>query len=136
MATDLVISNGQIFTPGFAILNAPQPGTPLGGETLHISLDVTANGELPLSLEEDSPSRIHNITVFLYSYDTGRNFTVTNGTAGEDDASLGNILEQESGSTVKHIDWVWPECLVGNGEPDSEDSDRGAYNVSSPRDPV
>lgn len=24
-------SNGQIFTPGFAVLDAPQPGTPLGG---------------------------------------------------------------------------------------------------------
>jgi hypothetical protein len=28
---EFIISNGQIFTPGFAVLNAPQPGTPLGG---------------------------------------------------------------------------------------------------------
>ena len=131
MAGEFVTQNGQIFTPGFAVLNAPQPGTPLGGETLHVSLDVTANGELPLTADDDSPSRIHNITVFLYSYDTGRNFTVTNGTAGRDEASLGNIMEQEAGSTVKHIDWVWPECLVGDGEPNGEGSDRGAYNVSA-----
>ena len=91
---------------------------------------MTANGQLPLPpLDDDSPSQIHNITVFLYSYDTGRNFTVTNGTAGEGDASLGNIMEQEPGSTVKHIDWVWPDCLVGDGQPDGDDSDRGAYNV-------
>ncbi|KAI3343180.1 hypothetical protein F4824DRAFT_444759 [Ustulina deusta] len=31
LAADFVISGGQIFTPGFAILDAPQPGTPLGG---------------------------------------------------------------------------------------------------------
>ena len=30
-AHNLTIHNGQIFTPGFAVLNAPQPGTPLGG---------------------------------------------------------------------------------------------------------
>lgn len=28
---EFVTYNGQIFTPGFAVLNAPQPGTPLGG---------------------------------------------------------------------------------------------------------
>lgn len=30
-AAIFTIANGQIFTPGFAILDAPQPGTPLGG---------------------------------------------------------------------------------------------------------
>lgn len=101
-------------------------------DTLHISLDVTANGQLPLPpLEADSPSQIFNITVFLYSYTTGRNFTVSNGTAaGEDDAGLANIMEQEPGSTVKHINWAWPDCLVGDGQPEGDDSDRGAYNAS------
>lgn len=75
---------------------------------------------------------IHNITVFLYSYDTGRNFTITNGTRGRDGASLGDIMKQQESSTVKHIDWIWPSCLVGNGQPDDEDSDRGVYNVSRP----
>ena len=101
-------------------------------ETLHISLDVTANGQLALPpFENDDPSQIFNITVFLHSYDTGRNFTVSNGTAGSDDASLGDIMSQEDGSTVKHIDWVWPDCLVGDGEADGDDSDRGQYNVSN-----
>jgi hypothetical protein len=31
LAANFTIFNGQIFTPGFAILDAPQPGTPLGG---------------------------------------------------------------------------------------------------------
>ena len=30
-AQSFVISNGQIYTPGFAIVDAPQPGTPEGG---------------------------------------------------------------------------------------------------------
>jgi len=30
-ATNFTIINGQIFTPGLAIVDAPQPNTPLGG---------------------------------------------------------------------------------------------------------
>lgn len=91
---------------------------------------MTANGKLPLELADDSPSRIYTIDVFLYSYDTGRNLTVTNGTASANNASLGDIMQQEPGSTVKHINWVWPSCLVGDGQPaDDDDSDRGQYNV-------
>ncbi|KEY65591.1 hypothetical protein S7711_09251 [Stachybotrys chartarum IBT 7711] len=118
---EFVTYNGQIFTPGFAC-QLP--------ETLHISLDVTANGQLPLELEEDSSSRIHEITVFLYSYETGRNFTVSNATDSDTVDGLGSVMAQEPGSTVKHINWVWPDCLVGNGQPNSDDSDRGAYNIS------
>lgn len=92
---------------------------------------MTANGQLPLELEEDSPSRIHEITVFMYSYETGRNFTVSNATDSDTVDGLGSIMAQEPGSTVKHINWVWPDCLVGNGQPNSDGSDRGAYNVSS-----
>lgn len=132
-ALDFTIFNGQIFTPGFAILDAPQPGTPLGGDTIEVALDVTANGKLQLPpYGDDSPSRINNITIFLYSYDTGRNFTITNGTASTNDVSLGDIMQSESGSTVKHVKWTWPVCLIGDGKPDSADSDRGAYNVRLP----
>lgn len=131
LAADFVISNGQIFTPGFAVLDAPQPGTPLGGDTIEVALDVSANGKLNLPpYDPDSPSLIHNITIFLYSYETGRNFTITNGTASENDASLGDIMLSEPGSTVKHVKWTWPDCLIGDGKPDSSDSDRGDYNIS------
>ncbi|KAK7746164.1 hypothetical protein SLS62_009454 [Diatrype stigma] len=131
LALDFTIAGGQIFTPGFAILDAPQPGTPLGGDTIEIALDVSANGKLSLApYDEDSPSQIYSITLFLYSYETGRNFTITNGTASADDATLGDIMASEPGSTVKHVKWNWPECLIGDGPPDTSDSDRGAYNIS------
>lgn len=91
---------------------------------------MTANGKLPLDDDsKDSSSRIFNITMFLYSYDTGKNLTISNGTATANNASLGEIMAQEPGSTVKHVNWVWPDCLVGNGQPSGKDSDRGTYNV-------
>ncbi|KAI0200279.1 hypothetical protein F4808DRAFT_429283 [Astrocystis sublimbata] len=130
-AADFVTSNGQIFTPGFAVLDAPQPNSPLGGDTIEVALDVSANGKLNLPpYDPDSASLIHNITIFLYSYDTGRNFTITNGTASENDATLGDIMLSEPGSTVKHVKWTWPDCLIGDGQPDGPDSDRGNYNIS------
>jgi hypothetical protein len=30
-ALNFTVSNGQIYTPGLVIVDAPQPGTPLGG---------------------------------------------------------------------------------------------------------
>ncbi|EGY22717.1 hypothetical protein VD0002_g977 [Verticillium dahliae] len=130
-AQNFTINNGQIYTPGLAILNAPQPGTPLGGENLHVSLDVTTNGEIPLPpYADDSPSGIFNITMFLSSYVTGRNFTISNGTATENNHTLGPIMLQEPGSTVKHVNWLFPRCLVGDGQPSGDDSDRGLYNIS------
>ncbi|KAF4455482.1 hypothetical protein F53441_2272 [Fusarium austroafricanum] len=123
LAQNFTISNGQIFTPGFVVLDAPQPNTPMGG-------DVTANGKLPLPPhDEDDDNQIFSIEMFLYSYTTGRNFTISNGTATANNASLGEIMAQEPGGTVKHINWVWPDCLVGDGEPKGG-SDRGVYNIS------
>ncbi|KAL1896151.1 hypothetical protein Sste5346_004893 [Sporothrix stenoceras] len=131
-AVNFTISNGQIFTPGFVIVDAPQPGTPLGGDFLQVAIDVTADGKLPLpvNLASKSPSIIHNITMFLYSYDTKHNFTISNGTETGNGASLGPIMLQEITSTVKHVNWVWPDCLVGNGQPIALDSARGVYNIS------
>jgi len=95
-------------------------------------LDVSTNGRMPLPpYTFDSPSKIHNITIFLYSYDTGRNFTITNGTASANNASLGDVMFQEPGSTVKHVKWMWPDCFVGDGQPTEVNSARGVYNVSA-----
>ncbi|KAL2812594.1 hypothetical protein BJX63DRAFT_240633 [Aspergillus granulosus] len=146
--TNFTIVNGQIYTPGLAIVNAPQPYTPLGGDTLHISLDVSGNGQLSLTPDDDEPTRFHEITIFLTSSETERNFTVSNGTVPEilpfssdsdsDSSSnqtafttayTGPILSLEPGSTVKHINWVWPECFVGNGDSDDQGA-RGTYNIS------
>ncbi|KAH7035314.1 uncharacterized protein B0I36DRAFT_90942 [Microdochium trichocladiopsis] len=130
-AQEFTIANGQIFTPGPAVLDAPQPGTPLGGQLLEVALDVSANGRLQLPpYPADTPSRIHNITIFLQSYVTGRNFTITNATASAGNASLGDIMLSEPGSTVKHVKWIWPDCLMGNGPPATAESDRGRYNIS------
>ncbi|QPC74962.1 hypothetical protein HYE68_005714 [Fusarium pseudograminearum] len=132
LADNFTISNAQIFTPGFVVLDAPQPYTPLGGDTLHVAIDVTANGKLPLPSNDNDnndDNQIFSIEMFLYSYVTGRNFTISNGTASANNASLGEIMAQEPGSTVKHVNWVWPDCLVGDGAPEG-DSDRGVYNIS------
>lgn len=64
----------------------------------------------------------------MYSYTTGLNFTVSNGTNAT--GTVGVIMEQEPGSTVKHVKWTWPSCLAGDGQPTSEDSARGIYNIS------
>ncbi len=41
-------------------------------------------------------------------------------------------MYSEPGSTVKHVKWVWPDCLVGEGDPSKGlgKTDRGVYNVS------
>ncbi len=92
---------------------------------------MSTDGKLPLppQLSPDSPSQIFNITIFLYSYDTGKNFTLSNGTASANNASLGEIMLQEPGSTVKHVNWNWPDCLVGDGQPKDLGNARGVYNV-------
>lgn len=125
------IVNGQIYTPGIALVDAPQPNTPLGGDFLQVALDVTSDGQLELPPYPSNPnSAIWNITIFLSSYTTGKNFTISNGTATANNASLGEIMAQEPSSTVKHVNWVWPDCLVGNGPPSDNSSARGAYNIS------
>lgn len=125
---NFTISNGQIYTPGFVVVDSPQPGTPLGGSQIEVAIDVTANGILPLDAAIESPSRINNITIFMYSYDTGRNFTISNGTTTS--STYGPIMQQETSSTVKHVKWTWPSCLAGDGQPTTEDSARGIYNIS------
>ena len=99
---------------------------------LQVAIDVTSDGQLQLPPYPSNPtSAIYNITIFLSSYTTGYNFTISNGTATANNASLGEIMAQEPGSTVKHVNWLWPDCLVGDGSNNS--SPRGAYNVSCTR---
>jgi len=107
-----------------------------GPENLHIALDVSANGRLNLPpYSPESPTQIHNVSIFLYSYTTGRNFTITNVTTSNGGA-VGDIMSQEPGSTVKHINWRWPDCLVGDGQPRTLDDVRGAYNVRTTNFPA
>ncbi|KFY36775.1 hypothetical protein V495_07611 [Pseudogymnoascus sp. VKM F-4514 (FW-929)] len=137
---NFTIINGQIFTPGLAIVDAPQPNTPLGGDILQVAIDVSGDGKLGLPPYEDSaPSQLHAITLFLTSYTTGLNLTIANGTAlpaTSSNSEDGVVMNQESGSTVKHVNWLWPACLAGDGKPKTQGlvseggSARGAYNVS------
>jgi hypothetical protein len=99
-------------------------------DLLEVALDVSSDGQLQLPpFPDNAPSAIWNITLFLSSYTTGKNFTISNGTATGGNASLGEVMLQEPGSTVKHVKWVWPDCLVGDGQPQNDSSARGLYNV-------
>jgi hypothetical protein len=90
--------------------------------------------------------------MFLFSTVTGINLTISNGTSsgwrnnpdvgadlqcgsnttqGFQNAGCQEIMEQEPGSTVKHVNWAWPDCFVGNGGNQfSNGIVRGSYNVS------
>ncbi|KAJ5221965.1 uncharacterized protein N7469_010852 [Penicillium citrinum] len=97
-----------------------------------VAIDVSGNGQVPWppSTDPDADTRLRNITLFLTSQSQSYNFTISNGTIPSDNSSyVGPVLELEPSSTVKHVNWVWPECLVGDGDSDS-DSARGAYNIS------
>jgi hypothetical protein len=97
---------------------------------LQVALDISADGKLSVPpYSKGFETGFYNITIFLSSYTTGKNLTITNGTASANNASLGDILLQESGSTVKHVNWIWPDCLVGDGDK-SIGGSRGEYNVS------
>jgi hypothetical protein len=38
---------------------------------------------------------------------------------------------QESGSTVKHVNWVWPNCLVGKGGANDSNCDDGGGSIQN-----
>jgi len=102
---------------------------------LQVAIDISGDGKLQLPpYPANAPTAFYNITIFLSSYVTGLNLTITNGTAGSGNTSLGDILAQEPGSTVKHVNWIWPDCFVGNGPPTDSNSARGVYNACYPRD--
>ncbi|KAH8726461.1 hypothetical protein GQ44DRAFT_613539 [Phaeosphaeriaceae sp. PMI808] len=123
------IVNGRIFTPGLGIILAPQPFTPMGGDFLHIALDVSGDGKLPVPPRSTSDplTQAYNFTLFLTSIPLQKNFTISNMTTQT--PPFANIMMQEMGQTVKHINFEWPECLVGDGQ-DTDGTMRGEYNIS------
>ncbi|KAF1361796.1 hypothetical protein EJ07DRAFT_71286, partial [Lizonia empirigonia] len=125
----IALVNGRIFTPGLAIIASPQPNTPMGGDFLHVALDISGDGALPFPPDSrpSASTQFHNVTLFLTSNTINKNFTISNGTTST--PPFANILTQETGSTVKHINFEWPLCLVGDGN-DSQGSARGSYNIS------
>lgn len=97
-----------------------------GVDTLDIAIDVSGNGQLSNSSLD---AEFHHVNLFLTSTDKSKNFTISNGTSSDSDAYVGPVLDLEPSSTVKHVDWKWPNCLVGDGQGGS-DSARGEYNIS------
>ncbi|CAE6447232.1 unnamed protein product [Rhizoctonia solani] len=98
--------NGQFYTSGLAISNAPAPGSQYSpGGSIGVSVDVSGNGRLPTSASVPGstlPTAFISLNIFLVSSQTKTNITVTSGT---------QFLESEPGSTVKHLDFVIPSCL-------------------------
>ncbi|KAJ5576220.1 hypothetical protein N7535_003146 [Penicillium sp. DV-2018c] len=126
---NFTIVNGQVYTPGLTIIDAPQPNAPLGGDHLQVAIDVSGNGQLPwpTSPDHNSSTQFYNITLFLTSHAVSHNFTISNGTNPASNTSyVGPVLGLEPSSTVKQVNWIWPDCFAGDGS----DSARGAYNIS------
>ncbi|KAF1840280.1 uncharacterized protein K460DRAFT_296209 [Cucurbitaria berberidis CBS 394.84] len=123
------IVNGRVFTPGLGIILAPQPFTPMGGDFLHIALDISGDGKLPVPPRpiDDPLTQVFNFTLFLTSNTMQKNFTISNITTPT--PPLANIMSQEMGQTVKHINFEWPDCLVGDGN-NVQGTARGEYNIS------
>ncbi|KAG8747944.1 hypothetical protein FRC10_010563 [Ceratobasidium sp. 414] len=98
--------NGQFFTAGLAISNAPAPGSQLqAGGAIGVSVDVSGNGRLPPGASIPGsvlPTAFISLNIFLISSQTKTNITVTSGP---------QFLEGEPGSTVKHLNFAIPSCL-------------------------
>jgi len=119
--------NGQYFTRGLAISNAPAPSRYVRtalfrselvsltllilyseftvGGNIAVSVDVSGNGRLPQGSwgpNTQLESGFISLSIFLVS--GSQNVTIVNGTTGE-------FLSGEPGSTVKHLNYAIPSCL-------------------------
>ncbi|KAJ7042423.1 hypothetical protein C8F04DRAFT_1251862 [Mycena alexandri] len=102
--------NGQTFTAGLAIIDSPNPNSPgHAGSPLPIAIDVSGNGKLPPAAslpQSNSSTGYQSLEIYLISATTNINITVSAGPG---------LLANESGSTVKHVNWPIPTCLpAGN----------------------
>ncbi|KAJ7932603.1 hypothetical protein B0H13DRAFT_788176 [Mycena leptocephala] len=102
--------NGQTFTNGLAIIDAPAPQNPgHAGSSISIAIDVSGDGKLPsaASLPGSGLSNSFQLLeIYLVSAETNLNMTVSAGPG---------LLTNESGSTVKHLNWPIPPCIpAGN----------------------
>lgn len=97
--------NGQDFTFGLSIIDAPFPDSPYtAGSQLPIAIEVSGDGRIPLDGTwpgSDQPTRFDLLEIFLVSAETGMNYTVSTGPG---------LLQYESGS-VRHLTWEIPTCV-------------------------
>lgn len=92
-------------------LRANELDTPPAGQSTQLSIDTSADGLLPPP-DPSLATTFLSLNIFLVSAQNGINVSVSNG----------GLLDQEKGSTVKHLNYEVPACLPP-----------GAYNVSSVR---
>jgi len=94
-----LVVNGQLFTRGLAIIDAPAAnGTQHANGTVSIAIDVSGDGKL----QANSSTNISSLNIYLISSTTQLNITVSNTTA---------LLTGEPGSTVKHLNYLVPDCV-------------------------
>jgi len=106
-------SQGQFFTPGLAIIGSPQPNSQgHAGSTLSIAITVGGSqGQLKdfaPGASSSSGTGYDNLELFLISSSSNINITVAS-----------NILTQQQGSNVKHVDYDIPTCVTS-----------GSYNLT------
>ncbi|KAJ7706393.1 hypothetical protein B0H17DRAFT_1037019 [Mycena rosella] len=98
--------NGQTFTNGLAVIDAPSPNNPgHAGSTIPIAVDVSGNGQLQSAASlpgSGLPTSYESMEIYLVSAETNVNTTVSTGPA---------FLTGEGGSTVKHLNWPIPTCI-------------------------
>ncbi|TCD69708.1 hypothetical protein EIP91_006475 [Steccherinum ochraceum] len=99
-----VVVNGQIFTNGLAIIDSPAPSSTLhAGSTTSVAIDVSGDGKLTPDAEAPSSTQsTHYDLLEVYLTSPEVNLTVSQGPG---------LLQQEQGSTVKHINWVIDTCI-------------------------
>ncbi|KAI0664873.1 hypothetical protein C8Q70DRAFT_17399 [Cubamyces menziesii] len=106
--------NGQIFTNGLAIVDAPAPNSPMhAGSVTQVAIDISGDGKLDQSASipgSDKSTRFDSLEIYLVSYQTKLNLTVSSGPG---------LLTQEQGSTVKHWDYNVSTCIPA-----------GSYNLT------
>ncbi|KAL1756146.1 hypothetical protein FB107DRAFT_290277 [Schizophyllum commune] len=108
--------NGQSFTFGLSIIDAPFPNSPYTvGSQLPIAIEVRVPFMLlspqtfyafPSPSHSDidlAPTRFDLLEIYLVSAETGMNYTVSSGPG---------LLEYEDGS-VRHLNWPIPACTKG-----------------------
>lgn len=101
-----LLSNGQLYTNGLSIVDAPAPESTFHfGSDIPIAIDVSGNGQLPVSASvpgNSGKTGYDGLDIYLVSSQTNTNVTVSYDSG---------ILKDESGSTVKHLNWQMPSCL-------------------------
>ncbi|KAL1749044.1 hypothetical protein HDZ31DRAFT_28312 [Schizophyllum fasciatum] len=95
--------NGQSFTFGLSIIDAPFPDSPYTvGSQLPIAIEVRVPSSSPSQPSKtfSTPTRFDLLEIYLVSAQTGMNYTVASGPG---------LLQSEDGS-VRHLNWPIPAC--------------------------